>query len=121
MPASTNTYLKREASGVVSAGTIESATQPVENEPLHFAGKVTVEIGPLTYSSAVLFANVVWDYRFGVLTGIGGAARTRQSGGVRSVTLPNTGLILSYPRFVLDPPAGSSAPKLLQPTTVKRP
>ncbi|MDF2810461.1 MAG: hypothetical protein K0S56_1492 [Microvirga sp.] len=116
-----STGLKREASGVVSAGTIESATQPVENEPLHFAGKVTVEIGPLTYSSAVLFANVVRDFRFGVLTGVGGAARTRQSGGVRSVTLPNTGLILSYPRFVLDPPAGSSAPQLLEPTTVKRP
>ncbi len=116
-----STYLKREASGVVSAGTNGSATQPVENEPLHFAGKVTVEIGPLTYSSAVLFANVVRDYRFGVLTGVGGAARTRQSGGVRSVTLPNTGLILSYPRFVLDPPAGSSVPKLLQPTAVKRP
>jgi hypothetical protein len=113
-----STYLKREASGAVSAGSIESATQPVADEPLRFAGKVTVEIGPLTYSSAVLFANVVRDYRFGALAGVGGAARTQQSGGVRSVTLPNTGLILSYPRFVLDPPAGSGAPKLLQPMTV---
>ncbi len=113
-----STYLKREVSGAVIAGSIESATQPVADEPLHYAGKVTVEIGPLTYSSAVLFANVVRDFRFGVLAGVGGAARTQQSGGVRSVTLPNTGLILSYPRFVLDPPAGSAAPKLLQPMTV---
>ncbi|WP_277982718.1 S41 family peptidase [Sphingomonas faeni] len=113
-----STYLKREEGGAVIAGSIESATQPVADEPLRFAGKVTVEIGPLTYSSAVLFANVVRDYRFGVLAGVGGAARTQQSGGVRSVTLPNTGLILSYPRFVLDPPAGSAAPKLLQPMTV---
>ncbi|MES3151625.1 S41 family peptidase [Sphingomonas faeni] len=113
-----STYLKREASGAVIAGAIETATQPVADEPLRFTGKLTVEIGPLTYSSAVLFANVVRDYRFGVLAGVGGAARTQQSGGVRSVTLPNTGLILSYPRFVLDPPAGSAAPKLLQPTTV---
>lgn len=115
-----STYLKREASGAVSAGTIESATQPVADEPLHFPGKVTVEIGPLSYSSAVLFANVVRDYGFGMLVGAGGAARTRQSGGVRSVTLPNTGLIVSYPRFVLDPPAGSAVPKLLQPMTVNR-
>jgi len=113
-----STYLKREASGAVSAGSIESATEPVADEPLRFGGKVTVEIGPLTYSSAVLFANVVRDYRFGRLAGVGGAARTQQSGGVRSVTLPNTGLILSYPRFVLDPPAGSDAPKLLQPMAV---
>jgi len=113
-----STYLKREGSGAAIAGFIENATQPVADEPLHFAGKVTVEIGPLTYSSAVLFANVVRDYRFGVLAGVGGAARTQQSGGVRNVTLPNTGLILSYPRFVLDPPAGSAVPKLLQPMTV---
>jgi hypothetical protein len=113
-----STYRKRDVSGAVIAGAIESATQPLAGEPLRFAGKVTVEIGPLTYSSAVLFANVVRDYRFGALAGIGGAARTQQSGGVRSVTLPNTGLILSYPRFVLDPPAGSGAPKLLQPTTI---
>jgi hypothetical protein len=113
-----STYVRREANGAVSAGSIESATEPVPDEPFRFEGKVTVEIGPLTYSSAVLFANVVRDYRFGVLAGVGGAARTQQSGGVRSVTLPNTGLILSYPRFVLDPPAGSDAPKLLQPMTV---
>ncbi|WP_277983917.1 S41 family peptidase [Sphingomonas faeni] len=113
-----STYLKREGNGAVIAGSIENPTQPIANEPLHFAGKVTVEIGPLTYSSAVLFANVVRDYRFGELAGVGGAARTQQSGGVQSVTLPNTGLILSYPRFVLDPPAGSATPKLLQPTTV---
>ncbi|TCP64455.1 S41 family peptidase [Sphingomonas sp. PP-CE-1G-424] len=113
-----STYLKREGNGAVISGSIESATQPAADEPLRFAGKVTVEIGPLTYSSAVLFANVVRDYRFGVLAGVGGAARTQQSGGVRSVTLPNTGLILSYPRFVLDPPAGSAVPKLLQPMMV---
>jgi hypothetical protein len=116
-----STYLKREASGVVSTGSIQSVTEPVVDEPLRFGGKLAVEIGPLTYSSAVLFANVVRDYRFGMLAGVGGAARTRQSGGVRSVTLPNTGLTLSYPRFVLDPPATSGVSKLLQPMTVNGP
>jgi hypothetical protein len=116
-----STYLKREASGVVSTGSIQSVTEPAVDEPLRFGGKLAVEIGPLTYSSAVLFANVVRDYRFGMLAGVGGAARTRQSGGVRSVTLPNTGLTLSYPRFVLDPPASSGVSKLLQPMTVNGP
>ena len=111
-----STYLKRERGGAVTASAIETTTEPVADEPLHFAGKVTVLIGPLTYSSAVLFSNVIRDYGFGTLTGIGGAVRTRQSGGVQSVKLPNTGLVLSYPRFVLDPPAGESVPEYLQPT-----
>lgn len=114
-----STYLKRERAGGVTAGAIEAATEPVANEPLHFAGNVSVHIGPLTYSLAVLFANVVRDYGFGTLTGAGGTARTRQSGGVQSVLLPNTGLTLSYPRFVLAPPAGQSAPDYLLPTTAQ--
>ncbi len=115
-----STYLKRERTGAVTAGTIETPTQPVSDEPLHFAGKVTVLIGPLTYSSAVLFSNVVRDYGFGTLAGTGGAARTRQSGGVQSVKLPNTGLVLSYPRFVLDPPSSVRNPTYLQPGTHMR-
>ncbi len=110
-----STYRKREKTGGVSTGAIESATLPVMDEPLHFSGKLSVQIGPLTYSSAVLFSNVVRDYGFGSLTGTGGAARTRQSGGVQGVTLPNTGLPLSYPRFVLDPPAGPDIGPLLVP------
>lgn len=112
-----STYVERKASGAIAAGTVETPTLPAADEPLHFAGKMTVVIGPLTYSSAVLFANVVRDYGFGTLEGVGGAARTQQSGGVQSVTLPHTGLVLFYPRFVLDPPAGTIAPAYLDATT----
>jgi hypothetical protein len=115
-----STYVKRERTGAIAEGTIETATQPIPDEPLHFAGKVDVLIGPLTYSSAVLFSNVVRDYGFGTLMGTGGAVRTRQSGGVQNAKLPNTGLILSYPRFVLDPPSGPRAPTYLQPDTRKQ-
>jgi hypothetical protein len=116
-----STYVKRERSGAMTAGAIESATEPAVGEPLHFAGAISVLIGRLTYSSAVLFSNVVRDYGFGTLVGTGGAARTRQSGGVQSVKLPNTGLILSFPRFVLDPPVGAKAPEYLQPATSSLP
>jgi hypothetical protein len=115
-----STYRKRERTGAVTTGTIESATLPVADEPLHFSGKLSVLIGPLTYSSAVLFSNVVRDYGFGTLTGRGGAARTRQSGGVLGVKLPNTGLTLSYPRFVLDPPGGAGVPPYLLPVVADR-
>lgn len=110
-----STYRKRERTGAISTGAIETATEPAAEEPLRFSGKVTVLIGPLTYSSAVLFGNVVRDYCLATIEGTGNAARTRQSGGVQSVTLPHTGLTLSYPRFVLDPPAGERAPDYLQP------
>lgn len=113
-----STYIKRERSGAVTKGMIETPKQPVADEPSHFSGKVTVQIGPETYSSAVLFANVVRDYGFGSLAGTGNAARTRQSGGVQSVNLPNSGLVLSYPRFVLDPPSGAKAPAILQPDAI---
>ncbi|HEX8415419.1 MAG TPA: S41 family peptidase [Sphingomicrobium sp.] len=111
-----STYRKRERTGAITTGAIETATNPVSDEPLHFSGDVSVVIGPLTYSSAVLFSNVVRDYRMGTLVGTGGTARTRQSGGVQNVKLPNTGLLFSYPRFVLDPPSGTKAPTYLQPT-----
>ncbi|WP_443478478.1 S41 family peptidase [Novosphingobium aerophilum] len=111
-----STYVKRERDGSLSSGSIETATVPTLGEALHFNGKVEVLIGPLTYSSAVLFGNVVRDYGFGTLRGVGNSARTQQSGGVQSITLPNTGLVLSYPRFVLEPPLGTSVPGFLEPT-----
>ena len=115
-------YIKRvldpgpgEVAGQVVSGRIESDVVPPSDEPLKFTGPVDVLVGPLTYSSAVLFANVVQDYGFGTVAGTGGAARTRQSGGVQTLVLPNTGLVLSYPRFVLDRPSGKRRPALLQP------
>lgn len=97
----------------VSEGEIATWRQPQAANPLRFDGKVTVRIGPATYSSAILFANVVHDFGFGTLVGPGGWARRTQSGGVRSVVLPHTGLALFLPRFILDPPAGRAPGALL--------
>ncbi|WNG51921.1 hypothetical protein F0U60_53295 [Archangium minus] len=122
-----SSYLKRvlepyrksgETTGQVVAGEITSLEEPRLDEPLRFEGEVWLLVGPLTYSSAVLFSNVVQDYGFGAVAGEGGAARVRQSGGVQSVVLPNTQLTLSYPRFVLDRPSGAREPALLQPELV---
>jgi hypothetical protein len=104
-----------EVVGQIVTGTIATDLQLATDEPLRFAGDVYVLVGPSTYSSAILFSNVVQDYGFGAVAGVGGAARTRQSGGVQTVTLPNTGLIVSYPRFVLVRPSGSIDPLLLRP------
>ena len=63
-------------------------------------------IGPRTYSSAVLFANVVHTFQFGTIVGEGGAARINQSGGVQSIRLPQSGLMMWWPRLILTNPAG---------------
>jgi hypothetical protein len=72
----------------------------------------------MTYSSAVLFSNVVQDFGFAQLVGAGGYARARQTGGVQNIILPNTGLRMVIPRFVLDRPSGEREPALVHPDIV---
>lgn len=108
-----------EKVGDVVHGTVDSWVQPEPDHPLHFSGATYVLVGRLTYSSAVLFSNVVQDFGFGKLVGAGGYARTRQSGGTQfEHILPNTGLEIVVPRFVLDRPSGQGRPALLSPDIV---
>lgn len=106
---------KGQVAGQLVTGMIETENPAFLDDPLHFDGEVHVLIGPLTYSSAVLFSNVIQDYGFGTIVGVGDAVRTRQSGGVQSIALPNTGLRLYFPRFVLNRPSGRDDPIWLQP------
>lgn len=119
-----STYVKRvleadpsrgERAGQVVHGAIGTWRQPQAGNALRFSGTVEVLVGPSTYSSAILFANVMRDFGFGTLVGSGGAARRGQSGGVRKWTLPHSGLELWVPRFVLAPPDGGERGALLQP------
>lgn len=95
-----------EVPGEIVTGSISTWKQPQPDNPLRFTGQTQVVIGSATYSSAVLFANVMRDFGFATLTGTGGAARRSQSGGVRQFLLPHSKLALWVPSFVLDPPAG---------------
>jgi hypothetical protein len=108
-------YVKKTAEGQVVEGEIETWRQPQPDNPLRFTGKVVVILGPSTYSSAVLFANVMHDFGFATLSGTGNAARRTQSGGIRRFILPHSGLALWVPRFVLAPPAGAKRDALLAP------
>jgi hypothetical protein len=99
--------------GEVVRGAQETLYSPQLDNPLRFQGKVYVLIGPRTYSSSVLFANVVQDNRFATIAGVGGAARCTQSGGTQNSKLPNTQMGLVVPRFVLRRPSGAAG--LLEP------
>lgn len=104
-----------ETAGQIVEGAIETWHPAQLDNPLLFKGKVVVILGPSTYSSAVLFANVMHDFGFAVLAGTGNAARRTQSGGIRRFILPHSGLALWVPRFVLAPPGGAGRDALLAP------
>jgi hypothetical protein len=99
--------------GEVVRGAQETLYPTQLDNPLRFKGKVYVLIGSRTYSSSVLFTNVVQDSRFGTIAGVGGAARSTQSGGTQNLKLPNTQIGLVVPRFVLTRPSGAAG--LLEP------
>ena len=104
--------------GAIVDGEIETWFPPDPDPKHRFNGKTYVLVGPGTYSSAVLFANVMRDFGFGTLIGTGGSVRQDQSGGTRRTTLPNTGLIVVAPRFVLRRPSGKATPVFLAPTYI---
>ena len=108
-----------EKVGDVVHGFGDTWVEPDLGNPLHFSGRTYVLVGRMTYSSAVLFSNVVQDFGFGRLVGAGGYARTRQTGGVvPNILLPNTGLQITIPRFVVDRPSGEREPALVRPDIV---
>ena len=104
-----------ETVGDVVEGRIDRVIEPQPDHPLRFTGKTYVLVGRGTYSSAVLFANVMQDYGFATLAGTGGAARTQQSGGVQRVVLPHSKLAVAVPRFILQRPSGAATPMLMTP------
>ncbi|WP_313178130.1 S41 family peptidase [Massilia sp.] len=123
----TSTYVKKvipgrgsatEKVGDVIHGTQNNWEQPQLGNPLLFKGRVYVLVGGMTYSSAVLFSNVMQDFGFAQLVGARGYARARQSGGIQIRSLPNTKLELVVPRFVLDRPSGARTPELVTPDIV---
>jgi hypothetical protein len=106
---------KHEAVGEVVDGEIDTWYPPQPDNPLRFTGKLYVAVGAGTFSSAVSFGNVIRDFGFGTLAGVGGSVRADQSGGARRTTLTHCGLIVVTPRFVLSRPSGAREPRLFAP------
>lgn len=107
-----------EKLGDVVSGEIAKWLQPEPGHPLHFSGRTYVLTGRATYSSAILFSNVMQDFGFGQLVGQGGYARARQSGGTQGMALPHTGLVIGAPRLVFERPSAAALPALLRPDIV---
>lgn len=101
--------------GDVVRGEITGWIDPEPAHPLHFAGRVVVLTGAASYSSAILFANTVQDFKMGVVAGMGGMARSRQTGGTQRMVLPNSGLTVSSPRLAITRPSGEASPVYMTP------
>jgi hypothetical protein len=106
---------KHEAVGDIVNGEVETWIPPQPENPLRFSGRTYVLVGTATYSSAIVFSNVMQDFGFGIIAGTGGSVRSATTGGTRRTTLPNCGLIVIAPRFVLWRPSGAREPALLTP------
>lgn len=106
---------KGEAAGDVVSAPLDRWLKPDPGNPLRFSGKTTVLIGKATYSSSILFTNVMQYFGFATIAGEGGLARADQTGGTRDTYLPNTGLDVGWPRFILYRPSGERTPEFVEP------
>lgn len=79
---------------------------PNDKELLKFDGDVSVVVGKVTYSSAIVFANTMQDFDFADIVGEKSAGYSWQTGGIQFFTLPHSGLKAVSPRFYLVRPSG---------------
>jgi len=95
-----------ETAGDVVSGVLTNMTAADTNNPLKFTGALSVLVGPYTYSSSILFMNVIQDYNFGKLVGDKTGGKSGQTGGTQHLTLTHSNLHSVVPRFLLTRPKG---------------
>lgn len=78
----------------------------VKDDVPKFEGDVSILISDFTYSSSILFANVIQDYRLGQLVGEPTGGKSGQTGGIQALNLVNSNLRAISPRFYLERPKG---------------
>lgn len=104
-----------EVVGTVVTGSLSRMIKPETDKSKLFKGQVSVLTGPLTYSSAVLFANTIQDHQFATLIGAPTGGRSTQSGGIQFLKLSNTQIRAVVPRFILARPSGNQQMTPVQP------
>lgn len=83
-----------------------------------FNGEVSVLISAFTYSSSILFSNVVQDYQFGQLVGEKTGGNSDQTGGTKAITLKHSKLRAISPFFYLERPKGGGNKLPVEPDIV---
>lgn len=94
--------------GDVVDGVMTTIREDSLNNPNRFKGKTSILIGPYSYSSSILFANVAQDYGLATLVGTKTGGRAAQTGGIQRTSLPNSKFSVTSPRFWMERPKGGN-------------
>jgi hypothetical protein len=78
-------------------------------DSLRFRGKVYVLINRYTYSNATVTAAMIQDYGFGKLVGKGTVDAPTVYGSIQNFRLPNTQMLVSYPKALTIRPNGDTS------------
>lgn len=113
-----NSRDKGEVIGSVKTGNIDKFIPVNKTTPYKFNGNVSVLIGPFSYSSSILFANTVQDYKFGTLIGENTGGKSTQTGGLQIMVLKNSKLKAYSPRFILERPNGAKNHEFVVPDKI---
>jgi|GEM_PF-360938 len=100
-------YANQPAGSLVPYDVPEVAPRP----PPRFDGEVYVLIDRHTYSNSVLVAAIVQDYGFGTLLGEETSDLASTYGAMESFTLPNSGIVVGFPKARILRPSGDDAPR----------
>ncbi|WP_286264891.1 S41 family peptidase [Thalassotalea atypica] len=84
----------------------ENSFRELDPKVNKFTGDVSVLISSFTYSSSILFANVIQDHQFGQLVGERTGGKSGQTGGTQFKSLKHSNLSVVSPFFYLERPKG---------------
>ena len=106
---------RHEAVGDIVDGEVETWIPPRPGNPLRFRGQGLRAGGHRHLFLGGGLQQRHTGFRFRHDRGLGPQRARRTTGGTRRTTLPNSGLIVVAPRFVLTRPSGAKTPALLTP------
>ncbi|KUM53256.1 S41 family peptidase [Rheinheimera sp. EpRS3] len=96
----------KHAVGDVVNGEVKDLEKVNSDLPNKFTGEVVILVDGFSYSSSILFINVVQDFCFGLVAGDAIGGKVGQTGGTQKLVLDNSGLKAISPRFILNRPNG---------------
>ena len=80
-----------------------------------FVGEIYVLVNRYSFSNAVTTAALIQDYGFGVIMGEQTVDMATTYGAMERFTLPNTGIIVAYPKALVVRPNGNESAHPLSP------
>lgn len=106
-----NLYANREAGELVRFPIAEVEPRPAPR----FGGKVYVLVNRYSFSNAVSAAALIQDYDFAMIMGEATVDMATTYGAMEQFALPNTGIVVSYPKALIIRPNGEEQPHPITP------